>query len=38
MALAGVICSVIALLMKIIVIILLGVGIGTFLYSHMFHF
>ena len=36
--LAGVICSVIALLMKIIVIILLGVGIGTFLYSHMFHF
>ena len=38
MALAGVICSVIALLMKIIVIILLGVGIGSFLYSHMFHF
>lgn len=38
MALAGVICSVVALLMKIIVIILLGVGIGTFLYSHMFHF
>ena len=31
-------CSVIALLMKIIVIILLGVGIGTFLYSHMLHF
>ena len=36
--LGGVICSVIALLMKIIVIILLGVGIGSFLYSHMFHF
>ena len=38
MALAGVICSVIALLMKIIVIILLVVGIGSFLYSHMYHF
>ena len=38
MILGIVICSVIALLMKIIVIILLGVGIGSFLYSHMFHF
>ena len=38
MAIAGVVCSILALLMKLVLLVLLGAGIASFLYSYFLHF